>query len=210
MRLPAHIVSAAGLARRGSEVLLVRSPRRGWEFPGGEAEPGESVMDALAREIREETGAEARQPGYGPLKGTALPVIVNLTFLCEYADGELKPSEESIEVAWVSREEARRRVMFPPIARRLAHAGVRRPDAFRGVPHERRRNGNSSGNHIVTCKPLLAQRGGFLRFGRRKTRPFSAGGSCRRSLRHTLFSGGIAWHGNFSGAWCARRGFRRM
>ena len=87
MRLPAHIVSAAGLARRGSEVLLVRSPRRGWEFPGGEAEPGESVMDALAREIREETGAEARQPGYGPLEGTALPVIVNLTFLCEYAGG---------------------------------------------------------------------------------------------------------------------------
>ena len=121
MRLPAHIVSAAGLARRGSEVLLVRSPRRGWEFPGGEAEPGESVMDALAREIREETGAEARQPGYGPLEGTALPVIVNLTFLCEYAGGELKPSEESIKVAWVSREEARRRVMFPPIARRLAH-----------------------------------------------------------------------------------------
>ncbi len=73
MRLPAHIVSAAGLARRGSEVLLVRSPRRGWEFPGGEAEPGESVMDALAREIREETGAEARQPGTARWKGRRCP-----------------------------------------------------------------------------------------------------------------------------------------
>lgn len=148
MQLPTHIVSAAGLVRRGSEVLLVRSPRRGWEFPGGEVEPGESVMDALAREIREETGVEARpaafvgeysntarQPGYGPLEGTALPTIVNLTFLCEYAGGELKPSEESVEVAWVSREEARRRVVFPPIARRLAHMldydGRTRFEAFR-------------------------------------------------------------------------------
>ena len=79
MQLPTHIVSAAGLVRRGSEALLVRSSRRGWEFPGGEVEPGESVMDALAREIREETGVEvrpaafvgeysntARQSGYGP------------------------------------------------------------------------------------------------------------------------------------------------
>lgn len=55
---PVHIVSAAGLVRRGDEVLLVRSPRRGWEFPGGQVEQGESVLAALHREIWEETGVE--------------------------------------------------------------------------------------------------------------------------------------------------------
>lgn len=146
--LPVHIVSAAGLVRRGDEVLLVRSPRRGWEFPGGQVEQGESVLAALLREIREETGVEARvsafvgeysnvaeKPGYGVLEGTMLPTIVNLTFLCEYAGGELQTSEESVEVEWVNCAEARRRVTFPPLARRLSHMldydGRVRFEAFR-------------------------------------------------------------------------------
>jgi mutator protein MutT len=34
-----------------------------WELPGGKRNPGESVADCLAREIREELGIEVR-PGY--------------------------------------------------------------------------------------------------------------------------------------------------
>lgn len=79
----------------------------------------------------------AEKLGYGVLEGTMLPTIVNLTFLCEYAGGELQTSEESVEVEWVNCAEACRRVTFPPLARRLSHmldyGGRVRFEAFRMV-----------------------------------------------------------------------------
>lgn len=48
---------------RDDEVLLVRrgkAPRAGeWSIPGGRVEPGESVRDAVLRELQEETGVRA-------------------------------------------------------------------------------------------------------------------------------------------------------
>jgi ADP-ribose pyrophosphatase YjhB (NUDIX family) len=41
----------------GSEILLMRRSDNGhWGLPGGYLEPGESVLQAAAREVREETG----------------------------------------------------------------------------------------------------------------------------------------------------------
>lgn len=58
------IVVAAVLERDGQ--LLIGQRRTGdrhglkWEFPGGKVEPGEAPKEALARELREELGIEAR------------------------------------------------------------------------------------------------------------------------------------------------------
>ncbi len=51
-------VSAVVRARPGSaEILLMRrSDNRHWGLPGGYVEPGESVTQAAAREVSEETG----------------------------------------------------------------------------------------------------------------------------------------------------------
>ena len=53
----------AAVVRRGDAILVTRRPDRPdrpgqWEFPGGKVEPGEREEEALAREIREELGAD--------------------------------------------------------------------------------------------------------------------------------------------------------
>lgn len=50
-------VVAAVIRRNGRVLMASRPPEKppaGWEFPGGKAETGESLPDALKRELREE------------------------------------------------------------------------------------------------------------------------------------------------------------
>ena len=58
-----HVEIAAGLVWRAGRLLVGRRPAEGllgglWEFPGGKREPDESLAEACAREIREETGLD--------------------------------------------------------------------------------------------------------------------------------------------------------
>lgn len=55
-------VAVGAIVRRADELLLVkrgRPPGAGeWSVPGGRVEPGEMLMEAVARELQEETGLD--------------------------------------------------------------------------------------------------------------------------------------------------------
>lgn len=117
-----HLVSVAALVtNEKGEILLVNSPWRGWEYPGGLIEPGETFEEALRREIREESGVEVEIERFVGICKNLEKDIVNIDFVCRYVSGELTTSDESTEVVWVTPEEAVKMITFPLTKKRLAN-----------------------------------------------------------------------------------------
>ena len=117
-----HFVSCAALVINDvGKILLVKSPLRGWEYPGGLIESGETFQQALKREVREEAGVEIEVTGFVGICKNVEKDIVNIDFTARYVGGELTTSEESTEVIWVSPEKAMDLITFPLTKKRLAN-----------------------------------------------------------------------------------------
>lgn len=93
----------------GDKILLqnrVKQDWKGYAMPGGHVEPGESVVDAVIREMREETGLTILQPRLCGVKQFPIEGGRYLVFLfkADRYEGTLRSSAEG-EVRWISRTE---------------------------------------------------------------------------------------------------------
>lgn len=128
---PTHIVAAGGIVENeDGNILLVKTYSGGWVPPGGQVEVGENIIDALIREIREESGINvvvdklffvgsntSTYDGYNGY-GT-IPTKVVLNFICTPVDGDLRGSEENYESRWVPRVKALDMITDPSIRDRF-------------------------------------------------------------------------------------------
>ena len=94
---------------RGDEILLqnrVKTDWRGYCFPGGHVEPGESIVDSVIREMQEETGLTVRNPKLCGIKQFPIEGGRYLVFFFKTDDftGELRSSEEG-KVTWIHRKD---------------------------------------------------------------------------------------------------------
>lgn len=104
--LPKHTISAGVIAfNSDGKILLVESPKRGWEMPGGIVEVGESIKEAAIREVKEESGYDVRITKFCGIYQYIGRSVINF-FLGEIIGGEARTSEESLSVKFYSVEDA--------------------------------------------------------------------------------------------------------
>ena len=110
--VPVHCAVGAIVLDKGT-ILLVkrdREPAKGqWSLPGGRVETGETLREALLREVREETGVDVEVDG---LIGVAERIVrddegdvafhyVILDYVCSPRTTAVKAGDDASEARWV-------------------------------------------------------------------------------------------------------------
>jgi NAD+ diphosphatase len=92
------------LVTRGKEILLARNvnfPQGRYSALAGFLEAGESIEDAVHREVREEVGVSVKNLRYFASQSWPFPNSLMIAFTAEYAGGEVTPNGHEIaEAAW--------------------------------------------------------------------------------------------------------------
>ena len=147
----APLVGVGAVIVHQARVLLVRrgtEPLRGrWSLPGGLVEIGESLTEAVTREVREETGLIVEPVELIELldrihrEGERVRYhYVIADYLCRLVGGELLAASDADAVRWAERAEwnSHSALELEPIAVRIIEMGWQRAQAMGIQPKERR------------------------------------------------------------------------
>ncbi len=117
-RYPRHpLLGVGALVFRGSRILMAqrgKEPLKGlWSLPGGLVETGESLADAIRREMREETGLEVQPVRVLEIferimrdsAGAPEYHYVLIDYICRVTGGTLGAADDVCQVEWVDRED---------------------------------------------------------------------------------------------------------
>lgn len=130
------LVGVGAVVPDGNRVLLVRrayEPGKGlWSVPGGLIEVGETVEEAVRREVEEETGVAVR---VDRLIGVFDNIVrdedgkvrfhyVLIDYLAQPVGGEVRLSKETLDACWVNLEDVKNLQMTKTALKLLSQAGL--------------------------------------------------------------------------------------
>jgi 8-oxo-dGTP diphosphatase len=142
---PKHLMSVSGfITNKDGEVLLVRNFHRSdtMEMPGGQVEEGETLEEAIHREVLEETGIKVKLLGITGIYQNMTSGVTCVVFRGEYQAGEVRRAvDETSEVfftkitrdnieQFITREQFRNRALDAMDASYIPY------EAFKARPYE--------------------------------------------------------------------------
>lgn len=127
------VLAASGVVKdadgRFLLVLRTKNPEAGcWTVPGGVVEPGETLQEAAAREVLEETGIIVRikQEVWSLTQPAAPDTIYEIhDFLAEPIGGVLCAGDDAGGARWFTAEEMRHAPLTHDLVGYLTRAGLR-------------------------------------------------------------------------------------
>jgi mutator protein MutT len=131
--------AVAAIILRDLEILLVKrgaEPSIGlWSIPGGSVELGETLEEALKREVREETGLEVN---VGEIAGVSDLIIkqygrvtyhyILIDYFASVTSGEVTAGTDATDCKWVSLDEIERYDVTQSLLDRLREHGLIEPE----------------------------------------------------------------------------------
>ena len=146
------IIGVGGIVFREDQVLLIqrgKEPNLGrWSIPGGAVQTGETLKEAVIRELKEETHLEVEVLALTKVldrifrdpEGRVAYHYVLADFLCHSKEGELKPDSDAMDARFVPLQELSA-YSLPPHTLEV----IRRADRLRRNPE---RSASSAGSGL--------------------------------------------------------------
>jgi ADP-ribose pyrophosphatase YjhB (NUDIX family) len=133
-------VSAFILNDAGQLLLIRRSDNGLYSIPGGGQEVGETVTQAVVREVHEETGVTVEVTGLIGIYSDPQHVIAyddgevrqefSICFRAQPVGGELRTSSESKEALWAEQDLLPELTIHPSIRLRIQHGFDNRTEPY--------------------------------------------------------------------------------
>jgi 8-oxo-dGTP diphosphatase len=117
-------IAAGGLIFKDERVLLVRyrAPDKSTYLvgPGGGLEQSENILQAIIREVQEETGITVAPQRVVVIEDLQTPryKMIKVWMVCDFVAGAVHPTKEAetegiIEAAWFTKEQLTGEVVYP-------------------------------------------------------------------------------------------------
>ena len=126
----------------GRLLLAKRTDNDLWTIPGGTMEPGETIAETAAREVKEETGIDVEVVSLVGIYSNPQHVVeysdgelrqqFSICFACRPIGGELATSDETSEVGYFSPDEIEAMEIHPSIRLRIQHFLDNRDELYLG------------------------------------------------------------------------------